>query len=263
MNLLSPLEREKYLEIFSSELKGKKLNNSEIILCPPFVHIEAFNKWKGKKIYPVKSSEAGSPVAKFDRVKIGGQDVFSENKGSFTGEISPPMLKGLGCDYVIVGHSERRRYFAEKNEEINLKLMLALKGGLLPILCVGETKIEKENHHTLSVISSQVKEGLFKIGRVKAEQIVIAYEPVWSVGTDEVPTANEIMEARVLIKKILVGMFGKKYAEKVRIVYGGSVNSKTVQQVCVDPGMDGVLIGRESLVPYEFLKIAEIISKQI
>ena len=242
MNLLSPLEREKYFEFFDKEKENKNLENVEVILCPPFVHLEAFNEWKNEK------------------VSLGAQNIFPEMKGSYTGEISPAMVKNLGCDYVILGHSERRRYFLEKNEEINMKALAALKIGLRPVICVGESQTEKENQATMQVITKQVKECLFEISRTKAEKIIIAYEPVWAVGTDIVPTANEIMEAKVLIRKILVGMFGKNYAEKVSILYGGSVNTRTAKEVCVEPGMDGALIGRESLTPYEFLRIAEIIN---
>ncbi|MCX6763796.1 MAG: triose-phosphate isomerase [Candidatus Moranbacteria bacterium] len=242
MNLLSPLEREKYFEFFDKESANKELDNIEIVLCPPFVYLEAFKNWAGKKL------------------AVGAQNMFAEMKGSYTGEISPAMVKNAGCDYVILGHSERRRYFLEKNEEINLKVMAALKVGLKPIICVGESQTEKENQATLQVITDQVKECLFGVSRTKMEKIVIAYEPIWAVGTDEVPPANDIMEAKVLIRKILVGMFGRPSAEKVAILYGGSVNARTVEQVCVEPGMDGALVGRESLTPYEFLKIAEIIN---
>lgn len=240
MNLLSVAEREQYLKSMEKELKGKKLKNSEIVLCPPFIHLEAFQKFK--------------------KTRLGAQDVFPESKGSYTGEISPLMLKNFGCEFVIVGHSERRRYFSENNHEINLKLLAVLKDGLKPILCVGETKIEKDNHETLRVISKQVKDALVGISRAKAQQIVIAYEPVWAIGSGLVPTANEVMEGKLLIRKILVDLFGKKYAEMVKILYGGSVSSKTVKQVCVDSGMDGALIGRESLTPHEFVKIAIIIN---
>jgi triosephosphate isomerase (TIM) len=137
----------------------------------------------------------------------------------------------------------------------------ALKFGLKPILCIGETKIEKATHQMLGVITRQLKKALYGISRVKSENIIITYEPVWAVGTDITPTAHEIMEAKVLIRKMLVEIFGKKYAEQVPILYGGSVNSRTVRGLCNDPGMDGVLVGRESLVPHEFLKIAEIINK--
>jgi len=243
MNLLSVDERDSYFDLFKKEVSGKKLKECEIVLCPPFVHLEAFGKSLAK------------------RIKIGAQNMFWEGSGSYTGEISGIMIRNSGCEYVIVGHSERRRYFCENNEEINLKINAALKVGLKPVLCVGETKIEKATHQMLSVISKQLKKALQGVSRVKLGEIVIAYEPVWAVGTDVTPTAHEIMEAKVLIRKILVEMFGKKYAEKVPILYGGSVNSRTVKGLCNDPGMDGVLVGRESLNPHEFLRIAEIINK--
>jgi len=242
MNLLSPIERERYLNSFKKEIGAKKFRKTEIVLCPPSIHLENFRKNLGKKI------------------KTGAQNMFWKREGSFTGEISPAMIKNFGCDYVIVGHSERRKYFCETNEEINLKVQEALKIGLAPIICVGESQIDRSTRQTLSVITKQVKETLKDISRTKAENIVIAYEPVWAVGTDVVPTAHEIMEAKLLIRKILVGMFEKKYASQVKIIYGGSVSSKTVQEVCLEPGMDGVLVGRESLMPYEFIKIAEIIN---
>jgi triosephosphate isomerase (TIM) len=243
MNLLSADERDKYFELFKKEINGKKIKDCEIVLCPSFVHLEAFRKSLAKKI------------------KIGAQNMFWEGSGSYTGETSGIMLRNLGCEYVIAGHSERRRYFCENNEEINLKINAALKVGLKPVLCLGETKIEKATHQMLSVISKQLKKALQGVSRIKLEEIVIAYEPVWAVGSDSTPSTHEIMEAKVLIRKILVEMFGKKYAEKVPILYGGSVNSRTVRSLCNDPGMDGVLVGRESLNPHEFLKIAEIINK--
>lgn len=241
MNLLNTQERDRYLALMGKEVKGKKLKNIEIVLCPPYVHLEAFKNWKNRK------------------VSLGAQNMFPENKGSYTGEVSPVMLKNFGCEYVIIGHSERKRYFSENNHEINLKIISALKNNLKPILCVGETKIEKENHETLKIVGKQVREALVNVSRAKAEQIVITYEPVWAVGSDNVPSANEIMGAKLLIKKILVEIFGKKYAEKIRIIYGGSVSPVFVEQVCIDSEMDGALIGRESLEPHGFVKVAEIL----
>ncbi len=242
MNLVSPQERERYLTSLAKELQGKKIKNSEIILCPPFVHLEAFGKIKNKNI------------------KLGAQNVFSEDKGSYTGEISPTMLKNFGCEYVILGHSERRRYFSENNEDINLKIVAAIKNGLHPILCLGETKAEKESELTLQIIEKQVQECLAGISRTKLEQIIFVYEPIWAVGSDLIPTMNEIMEAKVLIRKILVEMFGQKYIKNIQILYGGSVNCKNSKEVCIDPELDGVLVGRESLVPHEFMKIVETLT---
>lgn len=267
MNLLSLSERDGYLKSLEKELSGKKIKNTEIILCPPFVHLEAFKNWKDKKIHPrTKSLLANSSDKRGGcfgvGVKIGAQNMFSEDKGSYTGEVSPVMLKNLGCEYVIIGHSERRRYFSENNEEINLKVAAALKNGIRPILCVGETKSEKENGLTLEVVGNQIRESLAGINRAKCEQIVVAYEPVWAVGSDVTPSANEIMEAKVLIRKILVEMFGERYAKSVSIIYGGSVNAKNAKEVSPDPGMDGALVGRDCLVAHEFIKIVEIISNE-
>jgi triosephosphate isomerase (TIM) len=243
MNLLTPDEREKYLEMFKKEIDGKKISNCETVLCPSYIHLEEFKKILGK------------------RIKLGAQNMFWEGAGSYTGEISGIMLKNFGCDYVIIGHSERRRYFCENNEEISLKVNSALKFGLKPVICIGETKIEKATHQMLGVITKQLKKALQGVTRAKLENIIIVYEPVWAVGTDTTPTSHEIMEAKVLIRKILVENFGNKYAEKVPILYGGSVNSRTVKGLCNDPGMDGVLVGRESLIPHEFIKIADLINK--
>lgn len=242
MNLLSKSERDHYFESFKKELTGKKLENTEIVLCPPFIHLEEFSKLIS------------------DKVKIGAQNMFWEKEGSFTGEISPVMLKNFGCEYVIIGHSERRRFFSENDEDVNLKIISALKVKLKTIICIGETRAERNSGETMKVVTNQVKEALKEISRTRADQIVVTYEPVWAVGSDILPTSHEIMEAKVLIRKILVELFGKKYAAKVKIIYGGSVNVKMTKQVCLDPEMDGVLVGRDSLTPRDLIKIAEIIS---
>lgn len=242
MNLLSVVEREQYLKSLKKELTGKKIKNFPIVLCPPSIHLEAFSKFKRKNVF------------------LGAQNIFWERSGSFTGEISPSMIKNMGAQFVILGHSERRKYFGERDEEINQKIGSALRNGLIPVICVGETALEKQKEQTFKIISSQLKKGMRGINRVKSDQIIIAYEPVWAVGSDIIPSTNEIMQVKILIKKILVDIFEKKYADKVRIIYGGSVNSKTAKETCLEPGMDGVLVGRESLIPFEFLKIGQIIN---
>lgn len=243
MNLLSLSERSYYLESFKKGLTGKKLENTEVVLCPPFIHLEEFSKSMG------------------DKAKIGAQNMFWEKEGAFTGEISPVMLKNFGCDYVIVGHSERRRFFSETDEDVNLKVIAALKIRLKTVICIGETKAERDKGETMRVVTRQIRGVLKEINPARADQIIITYEPVWAVGSDVFPTSHEIMEAKVLIKKILVNLFGKRYAVKVKIIYGGSVNAKMAKQVCLDPEMDGVLAGRASLTPHELVKIAEIIDK--
>jgi len=260
MNLISLTERERYFKLFEKELANKNFSNTEIILCPPFVHLEAFEKWKNKKVHPVKSPQGGVRGAKFNGVKLGAQNMFAETKGSYTGEISPAMLKSLGCEYVILGHSERRRYLSENDHEINLKVISALKNGLIPILCVGENK----GQEIITVIPEQLRDCLAGVSRVKIENVVICYEPVWAISSnnpDHLPTTNEIMSARLLIRKFLVEKFGMKIAEKVKIIYGGSVAPANVVETCINSDMDGALIGKESLTPYSFLRLAQIIDK--
>lgn len=245
MNLLSPSERERYFKSFKNELKGKVFKKAEIVLCPPSIHLESF-------VENLKNKT----------VKIGAQDMFWESEGSYTGEVSPEMVKASGAEFIIIGHSERRKYFGETNETVNLKIKVALKKGLTPIVCIGETKEEKDMEITMDVIIQQIQDGLRDINRTQVGRIIFVYEPIWAVGSDIVPSSNEIMGARLLIKKILTEKYGSKYIEKIRIIYGGSVKPKSVNQVCVEPGMDGVLVGRESLVPLELIKIAELVNKQ-
>lgn len=242
MNLLSNPELERYFKSFKSQIKGNSFKNVGIIVCPPFVYLQDFvKKVKNKK------------------VRIGLQNIFWERSGSFTGEISPVMLKNMGGEYAIVGHSERRCYFGENDEMVNLKIKMMIKERLTSIFCFGETMEERGAGLTSRVIINQIQKGLKDVTPSGLEKIIFAYEPVWAVGTDVIPTSNGVMEVKILIKKILTEKYGIKYAQKAVILYGGSVKSKFVSQVCLDPGMDGVLVGRESLDPVEFLKIAKML----
>lgn len=244
MNLLTQAERNHYLASFGAELKKSKFPNSKIVICPPFIHMEKF---------------AG--VFSGTEVAVGAQNLFTEERGSFTGEISPLMIRNFGGDYVLIGHSERRKFFGETNEKANEKIRLALKNGLRPVYCIGESEEERKKDLTLDVIVQQMGIGLSEVANTQADKLVIAYEPIWAVGTDAIPDSNDLMEVKILIRKILAEMYSLELAEKIPILYGGSVKAKTAQQLCVDPGMDGVLVGRESLIPIEFLKIANIIDK--
>lgn len=246
MNLLTLAERERYLESFKKELKGRKIDDSQIIICSPSVHAESFvKKLKTKKI------------------ALGAQNLFWEERGSYTGEISATMLKNLGLEYVIIGHSERRKYFKETSLDANLKIKAALKANLAPIYCVGETHHEREEGVAAQVITQQILEGFADISSVKASSVIVAYEPVWAVGSDQIPKSDEILEVRILLRKIFAEIYGLQTADKIKVLYGGSVKAVSANQVCLEPGMDGVLVGRESLVPNEFLKIVEILDKNI
>jgi triosephosphate isomerase len=242
MNILSRLERKKYLDWFKKEWQKNKIKEMEVVLAPAFIHLENFKKELPKGVF------------------LGAQNCFWEESGSYTGEISPLMLKDLGLTHIILGHSERRRFFMENDEEIGLKIAKVLNLGLTAVFCVGESKTERENGIFFKVIEQQLRRSLRDIKRTLLKNLIIAYEPIWSIGTKEIPTSNEIMEAKVLIKKILVEIFGKKYGELPRIIYGGNVNSRTAEEACVKSEMDGALIGRDSLLPSEFLKIIKIIN---
>lgn len=244
MNLVSLAEREQYLKLFKKVLAGKDFLATDIVLCCPTVHLEGFQKKLPKTI------------------QLGVQNVFWEDRGSYTGEFSSMMAKNFGCEYALCGHSERRKYFGETEQMINLKVRAILKNKLIPIICLGETAEERKSGKTLAVITKQIKEIFLGLAQEKLEKIVIAYEPIWSVGSDAIPTPNEIMEARVLIRKVLMQDYAKKNVEKVRIIYGGSVNTKTAKKTCIEGGMDGALVGRESLTPVEFLKIVKIINNK-
>lgn len=243
MNPLSPIEFGRYLDMLEKETKGKKFEKTEIVICPPAIYFRQFLE------------------RKFKNIKLGAQDVYWEYQGAFTGEISAGMMKAGGAQYSIVGHSERRKYFGEKEDIINLKLKAILKSGLNAILCIGESGEERKSNQTAPVLKKQLEKSLFGIGIGKTEFITIAYEPIWAVGTDKIPSADEVLEAKIIIKKILTELYSKKALEKIKILYGGSVKSFCAGQVCTEPAMDGALIGRESLTPYEFIKIAKIIDQ--
>lgn len=241
MNLITLSERDSYLKALKSDIKKVKLGDDvEMVLCVPFVHLEFFAK-----------------NLKRTKIKLGVQNIFWQERGSFTGEISPVMAKEYGADYSIIGHSERRGYFKENNQEINLKIKSAIKNGIIPILCIGETLQERQKGLINDIISRQLNEGLEGISRMQAEKIIIAYEPVWVIGSDAEPTSDEIMEARILIRKILTGKYGSDTTGKIKVLYGANVKASLIKKMCLDPQMDGVLVGRESLVPFNLIEIVK------
>ncbi|MCX6762406.1 MAG: triose-phosphate isomerase [Candidatus Moranbacteria bacterium] len=241
MNPVSVTEFDRYLDMLEKEMKNKNFEKTELVVCPPVVYLQKLLD------------------RKFKNVKAGVQDVFWEYQGAYTGEYSAGMVKSVGASFVLVGHSERRKYFGENEETTNLKLKAVLKNGLSAVLCVGESAEERKRGQTSQVLKKQLSGSLAEIAPGKLEYISIVYEPIWAVGTDNLPTSDEILEAKIIIKKNIAELFSPKSAEKIRLLYGGSVKSSCTSEVCLDPAMDGALVGRESLIPYELVKIASLI----
>jgi triosephosphate isomerase len=186
-------------------------------------------------------------------VAVGAQDLYWEDEGAFTGEISAPMLKSVGCTYVIIGHSERRHYFGETDETVNKKLFAALKHGLLPIVCVGETLGQREKNETFKVIEKQIKEGLKGLETGNWKLVVIAYEPVWAIGTGKTASPEQAQEVHAFIRKLLP----KEAANDIRILYGGSVKPENVKELMAQPDIDGGLVGGASLKVDSFVKLVK------
>ena len=211
------------------------LKNGEVIVAPPFT-----------ALHSVGEAIKGSAVA------LAAQNMYYEDKGAFTGEVSPSMLTDAGCKYVIIGHSERRKYFNESDENVNLKVMKALATGLKPILCVGETDDERNKGVTEAVVNRQMRGAL--AGVTKIDQIVIAYEPVWAIGTGKVATSAQAEDVHDFIRRLLVEVYGCMAAD-VRILYGGSVTKDNIGELIEMEDIDGALVGGASLKPDDFLGI--------
>jgi triosephosphate isomerase (TIM) len=216
------------------------LKNGEVIIAPTFT-----------ALFSVGETIKGSNVS------LAAQNMYCEDKGAFTGEISPGMLKDIGCTYVIIGHSERRKYFHEQDNDVNLKVKKALTTGLTPIMCVGETDEEREKGVTQNVVGRQVKQGL--AGVEKIENVVIAYEPVWAIGTGKVATSAQAQEVHAFIRGILKENYGNA-SNDVRILYGGSVTKDNIGDLIAMEDIDGALVGGASLKADGFLDIIQNIS---
>jgi triosephosphate isomerase len=211
------------------------LKNGEVVVAPPFT-----------ALHSVGEAIKGSAVA------LAAQNMYYEDKGAFTGEISPSMLTDAGCKYVIIGHSERRKYFNESDENVNLKVMKALATGLKPILCVGETDDERNKGVTQAVVNRQVRRALTGVNKI--DHIVIAYEPVWAIGTGKVATSSQAEDVHDFIRRLLVEIYGC-LAGDVRILYGGSVTKDNIGELIAMEDIDGALVGGASLKPDDFLGI--------
>lgn len=207
-------------------------------------------------ISPVFTSLA--PVAeeiKGSTVKLAAQNCYPEETGAFTGEVSPLMLKDVGCEYVIIGHSERRQLLEESDAFINQKIIKTLEAGLKPILCIGETLQERENGDMLDVLTTQIKGGLANLSATHMADIVIAYEPVWAIGTGKTATDEQAQEAHSFIRGLLQGMFTQDVAFATRILYGGSVKPSNVDGLMAQDDIDGALVGGASLKAEDFIRL--------
>ena len=190
-------------------------------------------------------------------IELAAQDVFWEASGAFTGEISPMMLKDVGCQYVIVGHSERRQYFGETNESVNKKTKASLAVGLHPIVCVGESLEEREAGKTFDVVKAQVIQCLEGFFREQMEMVTIAYEPIWAIGTGKTATPQQVEEVHAFIREQLGGLTHRQVCEGVRIQYGGSVNPDNISDLMGKPNIDGALVGGASLKVDSFSRIVK------
>lgn len=216
----------------------KVVKGVEIVLCPPFTWLTDFSH---------KNESA---------IAFGAQDVFYEEKGAFTGEISPQMLKSSKVDYVIIGHSERRKYFGETNETVNKKIKAVLKEGLKVIFCVGEN----EGQEKQTILENQVAEGLKGTTKEELKHVTIAYEPVWAIGTGKNCSTDETMKAMILIRKIVTNLYNREAADNVKLLYGGSVSAQNSADYLKNGGVNGLLVGGASLKPEEFIAIIKSIS---
>ncbi len=210
----------------------------EVVVCCPFTAIGE-----------VKKAIEGS------KLKLGAQNMHWEEEGAYTGEISAVMLKNLGVDYVIIGHSERRQYFNETDEIINKKVIKAIEKGLKPILCVGEALEEREENKTFDVVKRQTLAALKNVSKDKMEDVVIAYEPIWAIGTGKTASPQEANEVIAYIRSLLQDKYGVDISEEVRIQYGGSVKPSNATEIMNEIDIDGALVGGASLKAEEFLEI--------
>lgn len=210
----------------------------EVVLCPVFTSLETVRQ-----------------VVADSAVKLGAQDVYWEESGAFTGEVSPSLLKDAGCTYVIVAHSERRQLFGETNETANRKVKAVLAAGLTPILCVGETLAERQAGRTSAVVTDHIHGGLAGLAAEQIGRLVIAYEPVWAIGTGQTATPAQAQEVHALIRRLLTERVGADTAQSVRIQYGGSVKPDNVRELMSQPDIDGALVGGASLKVDSFMGI--------
>jgi len=231
--ILESIALVKELKDFVRDTKGV-----DIVICPPFTSL-----WVIREIINETN------------IHLGAQNLYKEEKGAFTGEISPLMLKDLGCEYVILGHSERRKYFKETSDEIAEKTKIAFKHNLIPIVCVGENLEERESGQYKKIIEKEIKALFCEIDSVFAAKLIIAYEPIWAIGTGKSSNPEDADSIIKFIRQLFYSQYGSKVAEQIRILYGGSVNAKNISEFMDKSDVDGALVGGASLHALSFSQI--------
>jgi triosephosphate isomerase len=229
--------------VFVKELKSivKDMSGVEIVVAPPFTAVHAV-----------------AEAARNSNIGVSAQDVYWEREGAFTGEVSPAMVKEAGAEYAIVGHSERRRLFGETDAIVTRKALAAFAAGLIPIVCIGETLEERERGETLEILDRQIKHGLEQVTGEQIAELVVAYEPVWAIGTGRTATAQQAGEAHAHIRARLRQWFGAPAAELCHVIYGGSVKPDNIRELIAEADVDGALVGGASL---ELRSFADIVAR--
>jgi triosephosphate isomerase len=232
--------------ILADELKRQLVDVTgvDVVICPPFIDL----------------TDVSDALVDHD-IALGAQNVFWEDSGAYTGEISAPMLKDLRVTYVIIGHSERRQYFHETNETVNKRLRAVLKHGLTPIVCVGENLSQREANKTFDVVKDHCEGSLAGLSAVEMKKVVLAYEPVWAIGTGKTATPDQAQEVHAFIRQLLAKNFDAETARGVRIQYGGSVTPENIAALISQPDIDGALVGGASLKAVSFAAIVKSAKK--
>jgi triosephosphate isomerase len=239
------LDYQEGLALFSeitNMIKDEITGKQEAVICSPFIHLSSLVQ-----------------LAKgYNRVSLGAQNAHQAEAGAYTGEISAKMIKSVGAQYVILGHSERRQYFAETNAMLAKKTDIVLSHGLKPIFCIGETLAEREANQHFAIIKSQLEEGVFHLGAEDFSKLVLAYEPVWAIGTGVTASSAQAQEIHAFIRAEISAKYGKGVAEGITILYGGSCNPKNAPELFAQPDIDGGLIGGASLKSRDFVDILRV-----
>ncbi len=220
--------------------ESPQLTDAELVVIPPYTMLSEVKK-----------------VIEGSTIQLGAQNIFWEEKGAFTGEVSPPMLKDAGCQYVTIGHSERRQYFGETNETVNKKIKAALAHELTPIMCIGESLEEREKGNTMDKVETQINSGLEGLGKDEIRRIVIAYEPIWAIGTGVTATPSQAEEVHSFIRKKLTEKYGNEIASYAIILYGGSVKPANTYSMLKENNINGALVGGASLEADSFIQITK------